>query len=284
MIRAVDLRRCLERRRALVALWLLQSGVGVVLALPWWAGVAFHETARHPRGDSPLFEAGALLFGDLALGLAPQLGSMATGTFLLLLVGSVLWLVPRAAFIESLHAPPHQPIAVAAGRGVRRFPAFVLVTGAISLTQLLVLFFTLSLAASAASTFVDSLGERGSDQLAAGVLLLGLLLIASLGIVRDLGFCHAVSQDGSGLTSLIRALSVFVARPATSLFAWAAHAIWGASTVLAAAWLVGLIDVSQPGAWRLALVLAVHQLALLVLTLLRGAWLSRALSLSRPVA
>lgn len=283
MIRAVDLRRCLDRRRALVALWLLQSGVGVVLALPWWAGVAFDEAARHPQGDAPLFEAGALLLWEVALGLAPQFGSMATGTFLLMLVGSILWLVPRAAFIESLHAPPHQPLAVAAGRGVRRFPAFVLITGATSLTQLLVLFFTLTLAASAAAAFVESLGERGSDQVAAGILLLGVAAVAILGVVRDLGFCHAVSQDESGLTSLIRALSAFVARPATSLLAWAAHAIWGAFTVLAAAWLVGSIDVSQPGTWRLALVLAVHQLALLVLALLRGAWLSRALSLARPV-
>jgi hypothetical protein len=106
-----------------------------------------------------------------------------------------------------------------------------------------------------------------------------LLVVAALGTVRDLASAACVREALGARRALFDGVATFARFPLRVARGVAPPAAAALGLVLLAAWLTGVLDVARPGAWRVAAVLLVHQLAVLGLVLCRAWWLGHALGL-----
>jgi hypothetical protein len=109
------------------------------------------------------------------------------------------------------------------------------------------------------------------------VVAAGLFAIS---VAEDVVRAALVKHDGA---PLLRACGVarraILAAPVRVVTAAAGPLFAGAALVVVGAWLTGVIDVSRPGALRVAGVFMVHQAVALALAALRVRWLGSALAL-----
>ncbi len=91
-------------------------------------------------------------------------------------------------------------------------------------------------------------------------------------------------HDARLTDALAGALACLRRRPLLTSLGFLPYALAFLALAAGAAQLVGVCDVSRPGALRVALVLGLHQLVLLAAVALRAGWLARALRLSAATA
>lgn len=267
-----DLRRAWQCRAAVLALWAYRAVAGTLVALPAWWGVAGSGFARHPRGDAPLFDPGGALLVEWVRLNVNALPALGVGTAAALGLCGLVGLMPLAFLLQRLAARRASLLGAV--------PSLALLGAGALLLQTLLALAGLSLGLNLEDALAGSRSERTADLASAAVFGLALGLGALVGVLRDLGRAALVAHaDGVG-HALALAWRGFASRPMSAVVGWATPAMWSVALVLAAAWLVGRIDVHQPGAHRVLAVLAVHQGALFGVTLLQSSWLSRAIMLS----
>lgn len=273
--------RALSRARPVLTLWAFRVGAGLVVSYP--AARTLSAFSPSPDGDALLFAPGGLhLMEALRLGWRP-LGAAAESTSAVGLGLAFAGLFPLAASLALL-AHPRATVPEAAARAAEALPGLLLLGGATVLAQGAVAVFS-SMALSQLSYSLGSLAnEKTADLL---VLLAGLVVLSvvlTLGLVQDLARAAIVHHRMRPVGAAIVGLRALVARPGAVARGWLGPAGLGVALVGATAWAVGAIDVSRPGAGRIAAALALHQATVLVLAGLRVRWLSRTLILVAGLA
>jgi hypothetical protein len=270
-----------RRSRALAFVWLTRLLVAWVISSPLARALTAQGSSDLPRGDAVLFDPGGLwLVEALRLGW-PVLRSELRGS---LLLGSVLaWLslIPLGVLIAALASPRRTPLSHSVSRAIAAFPRLTLLVGATLLVQAAAVAASVFAALALQRRLATSWDERSSDLCALGVLGVGLLLAVGVGVVQDLARVALVAEDIGALQATRRALATVRRRAAGAFGAWAATSAIGLALTLAAAVLVGAIDVSRSGEWRVVLVTILHQAAVLSLVFCRATWLAGALDLIR---
>lgn len=269
------------RRRwgVVILVWAWQLVAALFVAAPIASAFGGTGVAAHPHGDAVLFEPGALLLVEALRVGAEALVSAFGSSIALLAIASALGLIPVALLLVALASSERLQLSSWLGRAIAQVPAFALISGATLLARA-VLLVALLIAWGAVDDALDSaLSERGADLVLAVGALAGALAWTALGITRDLARASAVRRGRGALAALRAGVAAFSARPLATLLGWLLPASWSVAVLAAAALTVGALHVERPGAWRVVLALAVHQLAVLLLVALRAAWLGRALEL-----
>lgn len=250
-----------------------------LLALPATALVAGTGLGRFESGDRLLFQPGGTFLAEAARVLAPQAPSHVASSFGTATLVAVLLLAPHAALLVSLSRAEREPQAVIWGRAVTHLPVLISLSGAAALAQAVLLFATLSIATELRAS-LGSWTARSADLAYLFALTLGLVAVLAVGILRDLGRAAAVRGALGSRASLEAGLKALARAPGRALFRWAMPAAAGLALVALGAVLTSALDVSRPGAWRVALVALVHQAIAFGLCFCRASWLSSSLGLT----
>lgn len=258
--------------RAWVVVYAYRVVASSIVAYPMARALASFGATMHSEGDRGLFEPGgfalleALRLGGPALGAAAESGALIGGFV------AVLGLVPLAACLTALVRPDdgHGDIAK---RSVELFPVFL----KLGASTLCIQGAVCAVAAAAAPLLSGLAGvianEQARDLLVALVLLPAVAVVVGLGIWEDFARAAAVFGARRVFDAAGRGWTALLERPAAALGVYLATAAAGWATVALSAAIVGIIDVSRPGSWRVAGAFATHQAALLVLAALRVLWL-----------
>jgi hypothetical protein len=129
---------------------------------------------------------------------------------------------------------------------------------------------------------------RSADLAYVAAVGFGALMALGLGLGRDLARAAAVRGSLRAKEALLAGWQVLARFPGRALLGWAAPASAGLALVLIAAALTTTLDVSRPGAWRIALVALLHQAVAYALCWCRAFWLHTSLAMvaaaERPAA
>jgi hypothetical protein len=272
----------MKRRTAMILLdYALRSVLGLLLALPLAAAVAGTAIGRFPEADRLLFEPGGVHLVEVTRVLLPALPALLTSSLLTTLAFSLLLIVPHSALLVALSETEETSRRAFWGRALERVPTLLAVTAVALLAELAVLFVFAGLAGMAGGAVG---GERSGDLASAMVMLLGVALATSVGLMRDLARAAAVVSDLDGPEALRHGIRMLGARAPTAILAWLGPALLSVMVVVAAALFAGALDASRPEAWRGLMILAVHQGAACALAWCRALWLSSSLELSAGVS
>jgi len=268
--------------RATPVLFLFRLAAGFLVAYPFARILGSFGPSTSADDDRLLFVSGgeflleAARLGARSIGAALEAASIA-GFGL-----SILGLFPLALAIGSMHEP-RASLSELAGQALQRWPALVLLSGFALLVQAAVVAGTSALGDLVADALRGSLDERGADLCVLFIAFAGGSVVLAVGIVHDFGRCAIVRDGSTGYRAALSGMRSFADRPLSAVLGWVGPTAVGAALVAMAAWATSAIDVSQPGAHRIAAVFAVHQLAALGLTALRLVWLGTAMGLlGRP--
>jgi hypothetical protein len=257
---------------ALVAL--ARFACGVCLAAPLASLVSASGVGLRGEGDRALFEGGGYLLLEVVRLHGTALAAVLSGLLPVLGVGLVLTAFGTATLLVALCTEGPLRSFGWLGRAAARWPALCLVSLFTAIAQGLALL----LAALAASGLPEPLTKP--VQATAWHLapwLLAALAGGALGGFADVTKAALVRHDSSIRAAFERALRAARAKPWFGFFGWLPYS---APLLLAGsgvALLTEHIDVSRPGAWRLALVFALHQGVILTAVACRAAWLASAL-------
>jgi hypothetical protein len=268
------------RRRPLpiLALWAWQTLLASVVAWPAAAAVASWY-GKHPSGDAPLWQPGALPLADLVLGARGAAAETFTIAGIVFLVAGFTDLVPLGALIASLgyvtrdrRAPPMREVLA---RAAAAFPTFALLFAMASLAEGLLVGIALSVAFFLSDAMVAKLGEARADQTAWLVSLAILAFTAVVGVMHDLARAAAVRFRVKALRSWRFAFNTLARAPASVLWGWAWRALAGWAPVAVGALVAARFG--GRGGTALAVLFVAHQLVLLVRVAFRASWLAQAL-------
>ncbi|MCA9594150.1 MAG: hypothetical protein KC776_12590 [Myxococcales bacterium] len=277
---ASSLLRVLRRPRAVALSWAVRMLFSLLLALPLWQLVVGSGMADHPDGDAILFRDGGLHLAELVRLTLPELHALARSAPGLFVVLGLVSLLPLAALFVSLDSDERLSTRAWIGDAAACLPRFTFVAGFCLLVQALLSFVTLTVAVQVREAVADPTTPRSADAWGVGIALFGFFLVALIGVLADLARAAIVRRDARALEALGIAINALTRRPFATLSSWATPGAWSLVFVLTAAWIVGRVDVSHGGLGRIATVAVVHQLTLVALIVLRGAWLNRALILT----
>jgi hypothetical protein len=276
MRRAASLSRGVIRAGAI--LYSFRLVAGFLVAYPAARAFAAFGAAPFADGDRVLFEPGGVLLVEALRFGARTLASVAGGATVGLFVLSFVGLLPLAAALTGLTRP-----GASVGRTLEfafeKLPAFALFFGASWLLRAVYAGAALLLLSGATSLSKGVVDERAADLTVGAlglVLLCGLLVIDCL---HDLCRAAVVRFDESPTTAALSALRVGLARPVRVLALGAVPAAVSVALVAIGAALTSVVDVSRPGAWRVAAVFVLHQLVVFGIALARAQWLALALEL-----
>ncbi|HWP09718.1 MAG TPA: hypothetical protein VNN72_28445 [Polyangiaceae bacterium] len=261
----------------------LRGAAGLVLASPVVAAVASTGITRFPEGDRLLFEPGGLMLVEVARALWSAVVPLIQAELVMGLVLALGLVVPYAVLLVALSRRAPKTTAELFGRAMTRVPPLVALQGLTLLAQSAAL---LALAAFAAGLREALVGatSRPADLVFVLVLALGGLVVLGFGALRDLSSAACVEDELASPAALRHGLAALLRAPGAVFSGFGAAAVAAAACVAAGALLTGALDVGRPGAFRVALVLALHQAVLLGRTLCRAFWLRRALGLVEPRA
>lgn len=258
----------------------LRSGAGLMLASPLVAAVASTGIPRFPEGDRLLFEPGGLMLAEVARSLwSATMPLVRTGLLTGLLLGLVL-LVPYSMVLVAVRRGA-TTTAELWGQAMTRVPPLLALHGLALLTQGGAILASVTLAFGLREGIVGAT-SRGADLAMAGVLLFGGLLVLGVAVLRDLASAACVENETRSSEALARGLTTLRRVPGRVLRGWAGPLAMVLGLLAAGAWLTGRVDVSRAGAWRVGVVLFVHQALLLARSVCRAWWLGKALVLVSP--
>jgi hypothetical protein len=219
------------------------------------------------------------------IGAGPIAGGLAASALIAIVLMVVGWW-PLALLLVVLERRKREADA-ALGDSLKhslgQLPAFVLLGGVTCLLRVVVVVAATLIWLLFDSWLTSSLGARAGDLLAVAWAAFTLALLACIGIVQDLARASAVAREASTFEALKRGLKTARTRTGSALVGWLTPAAWSIALWGAAALVVGFIDVSRAGGWRVFAAFVVHQLAVLGFVALRAVWLAHALKLTtRP--
>ncbi|HEX2872444.1 MAG TPA: hypothetical protein VHP33_14345 [Polyangiaceae bacterium] len=254
--------------------------MGLCLAWPLSSLLAASGVGLRPEGDRLLFEGGGYLLLDVLRQRGSELEAVARGLLPVLGLGLLFTAACNAALLVGLNQAPSAPLRgrlqlrELLGRASERVPAMIVLGVGTALGQLLlILGGSLTVAAVPESlaepvkTTVTQLAIWSAVAIAAG----------GVGGFSDLVKASLVRHDSRLVDALAHAWACLLRRPIRASFGWFPYALAFLLAAFLAARLSELVDVSQPGAWRVAMVFAVHQLVVVTSVAARSAWYARAL-------
>jgi hypothetical protein len=269
----------LARPLAVTLYYASHAVAAALLALPATALVAGTGIGRFESGDRLLFQPGGVILAEVARILAPEAPSHVASSLGTATVVGVLLLVPHAALLVTLARDDRQPHAAVWGRACGHLPALLSLSGIAALAQVVLLSGTLAMADELRAS-LGSWTARSADLAYVVVIALGLVVMLAVGIARDLGRAAVVRGALGSRAALEAGLKALARAPGRALYRWALPALGGLALVAIGAGLTALLDVSRPGAWRVALVMVVHQAIAYGLCFCRAFWLSASLGLA----
>ncbi|HKY38314.1 MAG TPA: hypothetical protein VJN18_20365 [Polyangiaceae bacterium] len=253
---------------------------GLCLAWPLAALLAESGASQTGRGDRVLFESGGYLLLEVLRVAGPDLLAVAHGLIPLVLLGLLLMAACNAALMLALNLRGKLALIVWVSQAAARVPAFVVVGLGSGLTQLV--------CALLGALLIDTVPETMTRPAATTALQLALWLLLSLvlgavGSFSDVVKAALVRHEAGVAHALTHAARCARRAPLRTCLGFLPYALaflvalWGASK------LTSLLDVSAPGAWRVALVFGLHQAVIICSVALRAAWFARALRLAASV-
>jgi hypothetical protein len=266
--------------RAVLLVWLFRAVAAFALAYPAARTVSAF-LPQSPSADALLFAPGALHAFEAVRAGGRAIQASLEGSALVFLLVSLAALLPLTmALVGLLH--PRETTADLVARATALLPPLIALGGATALSRAVGLAAIAGAASALAGSLESAIDERASDLLVYGSALVATLPLLALGIGHDLSRAAVIRHDVRARTAVVVALSTLRSAPRAALLGWAVPALASAGVITGAAWLTGALDVSRPGAWRVAAVAITHQAAVLVLVALRLRWLGRALTLVGP--
>jgi len=270
--------RARRRPLAIAAMWLWTSLTALVAA---WPAISVVRGAygNHPRGDAPLWNAGAFELLDLLANARHATTAVIAAALAVMLASAVIGLVPSAGLIASIafatrlkRAPPLREALV---RGVRAFRPMLVVFVAIGAVEIVVLGVGFIVGGLAASGLEARLGEARAQQIEWLVVGIFALVVAFTGMVGDLARTSVVRFRVGGLYALRLALDAARRGPAVALWSWAWRAI--AATALVVIGAIVADKLGGRGGLALAALALIHQAIVGARVALRASWLAKAL-------
>jgi hypothetical protein len=255
----------------------LRLACGFCLAFPLASLLSESGVGQTARGDRVLFESGGYLLLEILRVAGPELLAMARGLLPLVLLGLLLTAACNAALLLALNLRGKLELRPWLSRALAGVPAFVAVGLGSGLTQLVCVLL--------GALLVDTIPETMTRPVATTALQLALwlllsLVIGAIGSFSDVVKAALVRHDAGVAHALKHAARCAARAPLRTCLGFLPYAVaflvalWGASE------LTSLLDVSAPGAWRVALVFALHQAVIVSSVALRAAWYARALRLA----
>jgi hypothetical protein len=270
--------RARRHPRAIAALWAWETLLAALASGPV-AGLVRASWRGAADGDALLWAPGGQVLLDWLRHESHGLRAALNGAELVLAVAAVAGLVPMAALLVTLayakrdrHAAGFAQ-SIAGGLGA--FPSMALLLVLAGLLQGLVGIAGAFLAYAVEAWSHPGLGEARAQQLEGAVLLLFLLPVSALGVMHDLARAAVVRFRVRGVRALVLGARTLRASPVVLWWSWAWRALASLAPILAAAAVAGKLG--GRGGFSLAVLLALHQSAVVVRVALRASWLARAL-------
>jgi hypothetical protein len=269
----------LRRPGAILILWALRLTGAVLLALPFVHAIEATGVGRFPEGDALLFEAGGMMLVE-TLRLADNgLRSAFDDMVFIALIVLFANLVLLAALLVALASNGRLRLAPWILRTAEHVPNFTWLSGLTLLAQGGVLCAFALLYSMFLAPFGQQTNERTADLVTGASSAVAVLAILSVGIFQDLARVALVRhREGIG-AALRAALRTYASSFWSVTIGWLNPTLWSAAVILVTALLVERIPLERPGLRSVLVVLALHQLAALLLVFFRAMWLSRALQL-----
>jgi hypothetical protein len=270
---------------ALVVLanYLLRALLAAGLTLPFARVVSATGIGQFPAGDRLLFEPGGLHLLELLRLAGPELMALGEGSLRLLVVAGFIAVVARALTYSVLSSTERDTGSVVA-RSLTLLPGYLLIAGLALLAQVLTIGLALMFATKLQELLAASSEPRG-DLAFVATAVLGVVLALSIGAVAELARASLANEATGTVAAIGRGLELARRFPARLFSRWAGYGASGLTLALGASWLVERLDVSRPGAWRVASVFLLHQLVVLALVGLQTAWQLTALRAAQePIA
>jgi hypothetical protein len=270
--------RARSRPWAVIGVWAWESAVSVLGSVP---AVALVRAAygRHPEGDAPLWDPGALPLLGLLSREANGVRAATTSAAFVLLLASVAGLVPMAALMVSMSRATRDGRAIGGPRtlegALRAFRPLALLLAMLSLAQGAVVAVALLLGEGTQSWASRSLGEALAQQTAIGIGAVLLVPAVALGLVHDLARA-AVIRFGVGTMSALTAGTRALWRaPIAVSWSWGWRALASVVPIVAVSLLADRIG--GRGGVALVVLAAIHQSVILSRVALRASWLAKAM-------
>ncbi len=270
--------RARSRPRAILGMWAWETALSLAGSLPV-AALVRAAYGRHPDGDAPLWDPGALPLLALLSREANGARAATTTAAFVLLFGAVAGLVPLAALMLSMSTATLDGQGIGAPRSIegalRLFRRFGLVLAGVGLGQGIVVAIGFLMSGGVETWTHRSLGEALAQQLATAVGVLTLLGVFALGVLQDLARAAIVRLDTGGLAALTLGSRVLRSAPIAVMGSWAWRA--GASLVPVGAVAVVAGGIGGRGGFALLFLALLHQGVVVSRVALRASWLAKAM-------
>ncbi len=275
-----DAIRARRRGGVVLALAACRLACGVCLASPLASLLGESGVGARAEGDRLLFEGGGYLLLEVARLQGPALLAAARGLLPLLTLGLLLTALGNAVLLVALSEPEERRARALLSDALARLPTLLFIGVLAGLAQAALLLF-----ASLAADAVPSPPTRpvASSAGVLGVWLAAALVAGAVGGAADVAKASSVRARAGVAAALEHARRACFTRPLSALLGWLPYALLMIGSVAAAAAVTGWLDVSAPGAWRVAAVFIVHQLVVVGSVMLRAGWYARALRLVTSV-
>jgi hypothetical protein len=254
---------------------------GFCLALPLASLVGESGVGFQPDGDRVLFESSGYLLLEVARLQGGHISAAFRGLLPLIGLGLAFSLLCNAALLVALNVSGKLDARRWLTASLARAPGLLLLAGGTALVQGLLL----GCGALAASAVPDPLtGARPHDLSVIVIWLCAALLAGAAGGLADIAKAAAVRYQTSLGASLRIALRALRQYPLRACLGWLPFAAAAPLALTCASALTSSLDVSQPGKWRIAAVLLLHQAVILLSVALRATWYARALRVAATSA
>jgi hypothetical protein len=268
------------RRLGLVALYFAYLLIASSLIAGPFVALVSSTVANDPRGDAVLFDPGALMLVEaLRLAARGAVGAL-TASGWNAIFATFLGLLPFAALIAGLGRQGRLSAGYLAARAVRPIGTLALLWGVGLVAQVIFGGLTGLVGAKIIKQLhLSIVGEDIGRVVLAGVTL---LVVLTVGVVRDIAAVAAVN-DGSGLyTSVVRALRVTIGAFGRVAFAYASRGVLGRGAIVAASPLIAWISRGEDPAFGIPFL--IHQAAIVFGVFMHASWLAAAIRLLDRVA
>jgi hypothetical protein len=258
------------------AAYVLYATLAVGLAWPA-ARLIGLATLFHPRGDSVLFEDGAVYLIEVLRLYRSQLASVLEGTSFLVLLVAYAGLFPLSMMLHALSARGSPSLSSLAGAAGRSLGALSLLLGLSLAATAIALGVPMSIGALLETKLDRALGARNADLAALGIRVCAFALVALVAILHDLARAAVVIRPSHAVDAVGTAVASLRAHAGRALIAFSLR--WLVVLTLIAAGALATARLGVATDLRFLLVVGLHQLIIFTLILLRAVWLRFAITL-----
>jgi hypothetical protein len=269
--------RARARPRALLGVWAWESVLALLASWPVSALVRA-SYGRHPLGDAPLWDAGALPLLGLLAREANGVRAATGAACVVLALGVLAGLVPLAALMIAIASamPDGRPIggARAIAGALRAFRPFGRLLLLVGIAQGLVVGVAI-LFGEGTQVWAGALGEARAQQLAIAVAGAILLSAVVLGIMHDLARAAVVRLELGAASAFGVGARAFRHAPIGVAWSWSWRGLASIVPVVVVAVLADRLG--GRGGMALVVLAVAHQAVVLSRVALRASWLAKAL-------